>query len=394
MTSDRRWAIALFALGAAARLGAALWLGNALYFVDEAIYVDAARRLLAGEGFGASYNNVPAYPVVLAALAAPWPDHVVLIRVSQALVTAAGVVPLLWLGQRLFGTWPARVAGVLYALDPLMVVSGALLYAEAVATVVLLLALLGAWSAVPDRLAWSAGVGLLLGGLAQLRPVALVLVPVVGLWIAAYAQRRRLRHALAVGAGCALALAPWTLRNYRVHGGLVPISTAGTQSAPVAREEVREHGLTTSLARRMWRDPGGAASRIASELGHFWALFPNRISTDKAERRAAFHEEDPRLPTEVTFSPRLRDRVSALSFGVEMAFALGGSVLAWRRHRAAAMLLLAVCIAYGLGYALIVGKLRYRIPVLPCVFLMAGVAAARVPWAAPYRSGARGFRGN
>jgi len=386
MTSDRRWAMCLVALGAAARLGAAFWLGGSLHFIDEGIYVDAARRLLAGEGFGASYNNVPGYPVVLAALAAPWPEHVVLIRAAQAVLTALGVVPLLWLGQRLLGAWPARVAGVLYALDPLMAVSGALLYAEAVATVVLLMTLLAACSAVPDRLAWSVVAGVLLGVLAQLRPVALVLAPVVAAWIAWYAPRRRLGHALAVAAGCGLALAPWTVRNYRVHGGLVPISTAGTQSAPVDPEDVSERGLATSLLRGMWHDPGGNAGRLVSEFAHFWAPYPTRLSTDSPQRRAAFHDEDPRLPTEATFSPGLRDRVSALSFGVEMVFALVGVVLVWRRHRAAAVLLLAVCVAYGLGYALIIGKLRYRIPVLPCVFLLAGAAAMRGRWPAPQRN--------
>jgi hypothetical protein len=151
---------------------------------------------------------------------------------------------------------------------------------------------------------------------------------------------------------------------------------------------VSQRGLTASLVRRMWSDPVRAAGRIGSEFAHFWAPYPTRLSTDNAKRRAAFHEADPRLPTDLTFSPGLRDRVSAVTFGVEMAFALVGVVLAWRRHRAATALLLAVCIAYGLGYALIIGKLRYRIPVLPCVFLLAGVAIARGPWLAPRRSGA------
>ncbi len=82
----------------------------------------------------------------------------------------------------------------------------------------------------------------------------------------------------------------------------------------------------------------------------------------------------------MTFSPGVRDQVSALSFGTEMAFALAGLGLAWRRNRSATILLVAVSVAYGLGYALFIAKLRYRIPVLPFVFLLAGVAAERA-WA-------------
>lgn len=376
MSDESRWAIALVAVGVVARLGAAIWLGGSLHFVDEAIYVDAARRLLAGDGFGAAYTNVPAYPLFLAVLGAPWPEDVGLIRAAQAVVTALGVVPLLWLGQRVFGTGPARVAGVLYALDPLMVVSGALLYAEGVATVVLVVTVLAALAAAPGRMGWSVVVGLLLGVLAQLRPVALVLVPVLALWVAARVPRRRSLHALAVAGACALALAPWTIRNHRVHGGLVPISKAGTQWAPVDRGEVSQRGLTASLLHRMWSDPSGNARRIGREFAHFWAPYPTRLSTDNAASRAAFHKEDPRLPTETPFSPGIRDQVSALSFGAEMAFALAGLALAWRRDRAATLLLVAVAVAYGLGYALFVAKLRYRIPVMPVVFLLAGVAVA------------------
>src|SRR5207247_2495885 len=78
------------ALGIVLRVGAAIALGDSLHFVDEAIYLDAARRLLSGEGLGAAYANVPAYPVILAVLAAPWPHRLLLVRCAQALVTGAG----------------------------------------------------------------------------------------------------------------------------------------------------------------------------------------------------------------------------------------------------------------------------------------------------------------
>jgi hypothetical protein len=372
------WAVALVALGAATRLGAATWLGGSFHFLDETIYVDAARRLLAGEGFGADYANVPAYPVVLAVLATPWPGDLMALRAAQAVVTAAGVVLVLVLGGRTIGPWPARVAGCLYALDPLMVVAGGLLYAEAVAAVVLLGVLLAAWSALRGGVAWSAVAGLLLGVLAQLRPVALVLVPVVALWIAASARRARVVHVLAVGGCCLAALAPWTVRNYRVHGGLVPISATGTQGAPVAPDEVARRGLAASIALHMWEDPAGAARRMGRELAHFWALYPTRLSTDNAEQRQALHEADTRLPTEASFPLGLRDLASALTFGAELTLALGGMVLAWRRQPALVVLLVAVSVTYGLGYAVFIAKLRYRIVVLPCVFLLAGVGVVEL----------------
>src|SRR5205085_1178623 len=75
------------AMAAATRVSAAIALGDRLHFIDEAIYVDAAHALLAGNGYGAGYVNVPAHPVFLAALAAPWPSHLVLVRCAHAIVT-------------------------------------------------------------------------------------------------------------------------------------------------------------------------------------------------------------------------------------------------------------------------------------------------------------------
>jgi hypothetical protein len=40
------------------------------------------------------------------------------------------------------------------------------------------------------------------------------------------------------------------------------------------------------------------------------------------------------------------------------------------------VLLVAIALAYGLGYSLFVAKLRYRIVILPGLFLLAGVAAS------------------
>jgi len=51
-------------------------------------------------------------------------------------------------------------------------------------------------------------------------------------------------------------------------------------------------------------------------------------------------------------------------------------VLAWRSRRRETALIAAIVLAYAAGYALFVGKLRYRITVLPLVFLFTGRALA------------------
>src|SRR5262249_49066920 len=134
-----------------------------------------------------------------------------------------------------------------------------------------------------DSLWMSAVSGLSLGILALLRPVALVLPPIVALWLLFATKARPGRRVVHVGAlalGFILVLTPWTLRNIRAHRGMVPVATAGTQIAPVPQEDVARNGLVMSMLQRAWADPGTLASRTARQFLQFWELTPTRLVTD------------------------------------------------------------------------------------------------------------------
>jgi 4-amino-4-deoxy-L-arabinose transferase-like glycosyltransferase len=381
MTETRiRWLLTLSLLALAARVAAALAIGAEFKFADEAIYVDTARRLSAGGGYGAEYDRVPAYPVFLLLLSFGAPVGLGLLRVGQAAVAALGAGLVFVLGDRLFGRRAAVVAGLVYALDPLMVVASGLLYPETIAAVLLALTVVVALHAAErDRPWFSVLAGVLLGVLAQLRPVALVLPPVVAGWIALTLPgrgTRRLTHVAALSLAFLLALAPWTARNLRVHGTLVPVATAGSQAFPTTRGEVARRGLAGSLAELAWRDPAAFASHFAEQFLHFWELAPSGMSSDDPARRAAFNRRDPRLPVRPIFSRRLRDLVSAGSFGLELSLAILGLVAVGRQRWSRALLPLAVILAYAAGHALVLATLRYRMTVLPLVFLFTGAGAA------------------
>ncbi len=78
------------------------------------------------------------------------------------------------------------------------------------------------------------------------------------------------------------------------------------------------------------------------------------------------------------FDRNLRDTASAISFGCEVAFALLGLIVAWKTHRRETVLMVMVILMFALGYTMFVAKLRYRIPVLPLLFVFAGVGVSAV----------------
>jgi hypothetical protein len=261
------------------------------------------------------------------------------------------------------------------------VTAGALLYPEAATAVVVTLAVLAVWAAAESgRQRAAAAAGGLLGIAILLRPVSLVTVVVLAVGLAAAgrgALRRRAAQVAVLVGTCTLVLAPWVVRGWRLQGSLVPIATAGTHAAGLD-PALAERGLVRGIATAAQRDPGAFARRVGREVVHFFELYPTRLSTDNAAKRADLHAHDPRLPREQRFRPGPRDAVSAASFGIELGLAGVGLLVGWSRHRRATVLLAAVVLSYALGYALFIAKLRYRIPVLPCLFILAGMGAAAV----------------
>ncbi|MBI4516675.1 MAG: glycosyltransferase family 39 protein [Deltaproteobacteria bacterium] len=373
----------LFTFAAVARLVAAMQLGGGFHFVDETDYFDTARRILAGGGFGATYSREPVFPLFLSALSAIAPGNVLALRMLHAVAAALGTVLIFRLGRLLFGTTAAAFAALVYAFDPLLVVTGALFYAESLAAMTLLAALLAALTAWRnDRIGWSLLAGLLLGVVAQLRAVALVIPPLFIAWAVLATPlpvRRRLLHASALALALLLALLPWTYRNYRVHGRLVTISRSAQQNTPKAwRSYAWNNGVGSSLLRRAYDDPSGFADRTLRQFGYFWELRPTRLETDTQSGRDALHAKDRRLPRAPSFNTAVRDNISAISFGAELLLAFAGLAVAWRRRSPAVLLLVAVPIGYALGYSLFFAKMRYRVMVLPELFLLTGLGAALV----------------
>jgi 4-amino-4-deoxy-L-arabinose transferase-like glycosyltransferase len=377
-----KWGVILLAGALVGRIGAAIAIGGGFHFADEAIYVDTARRLSGGGGFGLGYSGVPGYPLFLALLSFGLPVAVVWLRLAQAAVAALGALLVFVLADRMFGRRTAILAGLVYALDPLLVITSGLLYPETAAALLLppivLMALDGSERDAPQR---SALAGALLALLALLRPVALVLPPLVAAWIAGTVMARPIRRMAHVGAlalAFILVFAPWIARNYVVHRQFVPVATQGTQTAPVEVAEVARRGLVVSVASWAWNHPDSLASRVARQFVQFWELTPTRLATDNPAMRKELHRTDPRLEVQPLFSRRLRDWVSAGSFSLELFLALVGIILAVRTHWRRSVLPIAIIVAYAAGYALFAAKLRYRIPVLPLVFLFTGAGAVAV----------------
>lgn len=227
----------------------------------------------------------------------------------------------------------------------------------------------------------------LLWGLAILaRETGLYFLPVAAAWMAWRAPRREgawLRAAL-FAATALLTVAPWTYRNFVMFQAVVPVSTAGglnlfQGNAPLTRQQVYDlyeavqgrieqyrFGQREGLRAIRERQPWWLAEKLREQMPMFW----------EAESMAVIHVKrgaygPVRPPAAVAVAVvMLAPYLAVLAF-----FVPGLARLGWDRR---VLLLVAFLGYYNLIHVATHGFNRYRMPVMPIVFLLA--ASAFVAW--------------
>ncbi len=205
---------------------------------DAADYVRIANDVAAGRGFldtdgDPTSFRAPLYPLMLAGLFRLFGESITAIRLVQIGLDAATVATVFLIAERTLaerlGAWVAPLSAFLVALNLGQISASQRVLSETLFTLLFVTAV-GAsaawWRSDRPTLAlqWAVVTGFVLG-LATLTKGVMIAYPVV-LVAAAWARwRRPPTGSFALVLCFALTLAPWTLRNYAVHGTFVPVST-------------------------------------------------------------------------------------------------------------------------------------------------------------------------
>jgi 4-amino-4-deoxy-L-arabinose transferase-like glycosyltransferase len=324
----------------------------------------------------------PVYPYFLAVLygltgtleTARWAQA----ALGALLVPAVGLA-----GARAFspraGLWAAAVA----ALYPELVWFSVHFWSETLFMVLLwwgIERLLAADTSEGPGRAVAAGV---LWGLAILtRETVLYFVPLAALWLATRPGSGSRVRAAAFLAVALLVVVPWTYRNWLAFDAFIPVSTAGGQNlfqgnALIERDTTYEmvdaiqgrvaqyhYAMRMGLEAIRDRQPWWIFEKLRDEMPLFWEADSLVLVHIK---RGAYGPVAPILAVGVALvvlAPYLL--VLALS-------ALGATRLTWSRP---AVLLVGFLAYYNLLHVVTHGFARYRLPVMPVMFLIAGVGWA------------------
>jgi hypothetical protein len=229
------------------------------------------------------------------------------------------------------------------------------------------------------RVASAAAAGALWGLAVLARETLLYFIPLAAAWVALGRSPRARARAAALLLGAAVVIAPWTWRNWVVFDAFVPVSTAGSLNlfqgnAPLSRQEVYDEvdmvrgriDQHRFAMRRGWeairdRQPGWIVEKLVAQMPMFW----------EAESMAAIHLKRGAYGAVAPWLAILIGLVLLLPYlAVLPPFALGLAALRFDRVR---LLLVGFLVYYNLIHVITHGFNRYRLPVMPVVFMLAAV---------------------
>jgi len=334
----------------------------------------------------------PVYPYFVGALfrlfgsmaAVPW----VQVVLGALLVPVVGRA-----AERAFGPRASVLAAAFTAFYPELVWYPAHYWSETVFLLLLWAAIeraLAADAAASWRTAAAAGV---LFGLATLtRELALYLVPLVVLWMVrpwavgatSVGTRIVLSRNRLVGAGAlllatALTIAPWTLRNAIVFRAFIPVSTMGGLNLWQGNTTLTHLQIYDVLAgidgavaqdrycrRLAWetiaaRQPAWVFEKLAEQMPEFW-----KAGSEVLDHLVGRGACGPLAPARLVAI----ELVLVLPYLALLALALIG--VARLRFTPPAVLLLVLAAAYNAAHVAAYATTRFRLPVLPVLFMLAG----------------------
>jgi 4-amino-4-deoxy-L-arabinose transferase-like glycosyltransferase len=396
----RRTVFSVFCLALLTRVAFILTQQDGFYFEDSLAYSKTAVKLLSDGEFGRNFGRAPGYPVFLAAVYLLFGESILGIRVVESVMGAFLAVIIAQLGRRVGDEIVGAIAGIIWAVYPMGIFIAGLVYPTSLTAMLLACGVYCVLPAMHEELsakdAFSGGFFL---GLAALTiPVALLTIAVVAVWVFYWARQSRLFLATLLLIGSVVTFAPWTVRNFLVHGRLIPVQAdfeRHLRKPMIVTSDgkivIPETDLRNDSVNAILYSLEVYTVRFRRHFLNFWELYPSRLTMSSPVYRDELHAKDSRIVKETIYTPnRLINAVSMLSTGPVFLFALLGTAAMCLRkdmRRDLSMLWL-MALSFAVGYSFFWGKIRYRIPVEPYLIILSayGINATYAVIAARFKS--------
>jgi len=377
-----RLVVAIFLLSLAVRL-AYVTVFTAEHLESDAIDYDTIGWNLAQ---GNGYTNrageptafrPPMYPLFLAGVYYVAGHNLDWVRWIQALLGAGTCVLACLTARQLYDDGRAKLAGLLCALYPPLIIPTSAILTEVLFMFWLGLAVYGIIS--KSGIGWRFVSGLVLGMALMTRSILVFFLPFLIGWFILVRERRALVSTSAVLGGVLLVVLPWTIRNYSHFGAFVPLTTNGGHSF-FDSYVLSPKGFGCSAASLAWED----YSHLRDEVSR--SRYLNRKTLE-------YIMDNPLAVAKLTALKALfliypfdgyRHAVSLGSkynifWGILLAFSTLGLAVSWRGADSIMRLVFLLLLSFIVGMLVFHAIPRYRLPIEPFLICFAA-GGIRYAW--------------
>lgn len=405
--SVRRWLTLIILVAVVGRLAFILLFDHTLSLQTSG-YDAYAVNVMEGRGYtrfddrDADSDLPPLYPFFLVGVYKALGRDPIAVAVVQIGLDVLTTLMLFWIGRRVAGEAVGLLAAAFYGFYPYLLYQNLTLNDTGIFIFLLTAGIVAGYKARDTRdWRWAVTLGVAFGLGALTKTLIVLVLPLLTWW---WWRRVGFRAAVTLSVVSGLALvavvAPWVIRNSRLHGELVLISTNGGSNlhqgnnACVADYLARgwdaqwvnciapvPAGLTETEADRWHREQ--AITYLREHPGEwprlfwtkFWVLWspvimPYDLPPDP------YLVDDAVLQFETTAFQVARV-VHVLYFAPLLVLGMAGLIVGWRDRREITPLM-AVFLAVTITYLVFHPSTRYRSPADPFVFVLAGYAVVRL----------------
>jgi 2-polyprenyl-3-methyl-5-hydroxy-6-metoxy-1,4-benzoquinol methylase len=379
---EKNFLLAVLGLSALLRLAFVIKTGNGGLSADAYDWMRVGWSVATGQGFAGTWRP-PGYIIYLAGVFSVCGKSVIAAKIMNVVLSTATVLLAYLTARTLFGVRTARITAALMSFYPYFIAYTGDLLSETFMTFMIAAAVYAVVRAA-EKASWGnlAAAGVVMGLTALTKSTVLPFLLLACAWL--WWRSGRLRAPLTAGLFTALAIMPWTLRNYFHEGGsyVMPVSTPwysfygscsdaairvemmGEQDSPQVATIVPENWEYVSNLPAKERDrfckekslewiranPYTFTYLLYSRVLHFWRLWP-------------------------MMAYRWQKYAAMATSGVYIPLAFAGMLLSLREFKRSA-LLIGLLAAYTAVHLLFVVTLRYRVPVDTYVIMFAAYALA------------------
>jgi 4-amino-4-deoxy-L-arabinose transferase-like glycosyltransferase len=357
---------------------------------DPYYFGEMGKSLARGEGFAPFgvliQRRAPLYPLLIGGIYSLFGEQSIVVLVAQAALLAGTCTLVFDIGRRMFNVRTGIIAGVLCALNPMLLRYVGDLQLE---TMLTFLVTFTVWSAVrfygrPTLtggvlLGVSAGLGSLTKSVAFPYPfvfAAVVLAIGIVRWRRGHKPQVPWAGLAAMFAALFMVIAPWTVRNYLATGGHVVLISSGTSDA-FLRGYIFSRPEFALLRQPPYTDAENASNAwfksIAADAGTEWQR--DDYETDQILNRAAIQQLASQPGEFVrkfvvglfTFWYEMTNLSTSLVAGVLALATLALAIVGVRRapNDSPTWILILPAVYLNLILAALLALGRYSVPILP-----------------------------